>query len=76
MTGIKHINPKALKLYNIDRKFHVILNLAGNPECLGYILNGLNCYFMDIMQYLEANNEPSLRHVYSLLKIILNVSFN
>ncbi|VVC34658.1 Hypothetical protein CINCED_3A005174 [Cinara cedri] len=41
---------------------------------MGFILNGLNCYFMNIMQYLEANDEPSLHHVCTLLKTILNVA--
>lgn len=74
-TGIKHLNPKELKLYNIERKFRVISSLASNSECLGFILEGLNRYFTNILHYLETNDEQSLRHVCSLLKTILNVSY-
>lgn len=73
-TGIKHRNSKALKLYNIERKFQVISHLSGNVECLGFILNGLNNYIVNILQYLEANYDLSLRHICTLLKTILNVS--
>lgn len=74
-TGIKHRNSKALKLYNIERKFQVISHLSGNVECLGFILNGLNNYIVNILQYLEANYDLSLRHICTLLKTILNVSY-
>lgn len=73
MTGIKHKNLKALKLYNIERKFQVISHLSGNVECLGIILNGLKNYIVNILKYLEANNDLSLRHICTLLKTILNV---
>lgn len=74
LTGIKHKNLKALKLYNIDRKFQVISNLSGNVECLGLVLSGLNNYIVNILKYLEANCDLSLRHICTLLKTILNVS--
>uniref|UniRef100_A0A2S2NSK1 Uncharacterized protein n=1 Tax=Schizaphis graminum TaxID=13262 RepID=A0A2S2NSK1_SCHGA len=72
--GIKHKNSKALKLYNIERKFQVISHLSGNVECLGFILNGLNNYIVHILKYLEANHDLSLRHICTLLKTILNVA--
>lgn len=74
--GIKHKNSKALLLYNIERKFQVISHLSGNVECLGFILNGLNNYIVNILKYLEANYDLSLRHICTLLKTILNVSYS
>jgi hypothetical protein len=57
-----------------ERSFQVLHHMAGNPECLGYLLRGLLNHISSLLQLLQKLNETTLhRSMAALLHNVLKV---
>ena len=57
-----------------ERSFQVLHHMAGNPECLGYLLRGLLTHIPSLLHLLQKLNETTLhRSMAALLHNLLKV---
>ncbi|KAJ1525795.1 hypothetical protein ONE63_008998 [Megalurothrips usitatus] len=60
-----------------ERSFQVLLQMARNPECLGYLLRGLLANIPALLRLLQALNDPPLhRSMAGLLHAVLKTALD